>query len=404
MNKVNGNNNVRKFRFKKHTDNSFFGNFLYQQILPKNHFLVVAKEIIDWRRFTDICLRWYQPSGELGGNSYYEPSKLLRMLFLVFLYNISERQIEERVNLDLSFKYFVGLGANELSPDHSTLTYFKKRLIEGGGKSAYDQLLKAILSEANKLGIVFGKIQIIDSVHSQADVNTDKDKGRQKDKDKNGNHKTPKPPRDPDARWGVKHQKKFKDPKTKKIIKQKEFFYGYKAHTSLNAKTNLVTSITTNSGNNPDGKQFSVLVNKDNFTPIPRKNRTYSADKAYDDGDNHEFLKQNKLGNAIRLQITRTQKKNPNKEIWQKLIQTNEHRQGLKERYKIERKFGEAKLSHGLRRCKYLGETKFHLQACLTAIVLNLKVVVASITGSTLKGYPHNNYSNCSNRAIWLPT
>lgn len=33
-------------RFKKDTQNSFFGNFLYAQIVPKDHFLVKAKEVI----------------------------------------------------------------------------------------------------------------------------------------------------------------------------------------------------------------------------------------------------------------------------------------------------------------------------------------------------------------------
>ena len=45
----------------------------------------------------------------------------------------------------------------------------------------------------------------------------------------------------------------------------------------------------------------------------------------------------------------------------------------MRERYKIERKFSEAKWWHGLGRCRYLGLLKYHLQAILTAMVLNLK-------------------------------
>ena len=73
--------------------------------------------------------------------------------------------------------------------------------------------------------------------------------------------------------------------------------------------------------------------------------------------------------------------------MWQELKHTDEWQKGRRERYKIERKFGEGKLSHGLRRCRYLGLTKYHAQLAMTAIVLNLKVVVASMTGSTLRGY-----------------
>ena len=50
-----------------------------------------------------------------------------------------------------------------------------------------------------------------------------------------------------------------------------------------------------------------------------------------------------------------------------------DYRAGLRERYKIEQKFGEAKLWHGLRRCRYLGLARYRLQAYPTALVLNLK-------------------------------
>ena len=85
-------------RFKKHSTDSFFGHFLYEQIIPKDHFLIKAKQIIDWDRFTDKCLRYYKGSAEIG-RARYNPSVLLRILFLSYLYNISERQIEERVDL-----------------------------------------------------------------------------------------------------------------------------------------------------------------------------------------------------------------------------------------------------------------------------------------------------------------
>jgi len=381
----NNNNNIR---FKKHSTGSFFGSFLYDQILPKDHFLVKAKAIINWERFTQRCLRWYKKS-KAGGRPPYEPSVLLRILFLSYLYNISERQIEERVNLDLSFKYFVGLGVDEIPPDHSTLTYFKDRLLLGGGKTAFDELLREILAQAKDQGIEFGSIQIVDATHAKADVNTQKEKQNKKDDDFT--------PRDPDASWGAKHQRKVKDPKTDKIFKQTEYFYGYKAHTSLNAKNRLITSIKTTAGNLDDGSQLETLINKDDFTPLAKK-RTYAGDKGYDYGDNHEILKVKKLGDALKIKNNRINKKCDNKEPWLKLIKTKEYQQGLKERYKVEQIFGQQKQGHGLARCRYLGGKKFHLQSCLTAMVVNLKSIVANITGSTLKGYPFEN------RAIRLQT
>lgn len=374
--------NKQNIRFKKHSTGSFFGSFLYDQILPKNHFLVQARAIIDWSSYTKRCLRWYHQSTK-GGRPPYEPAVLLRMLFLSYLYNISERQIEERVNLDLSFKYFVGLGVDEIPPDHSTLTYFKDRLLTGGGKAAFDELLREILGQAKNQGIEFGSIQIVDATHVRADVNTAKEKEREKERAKDNDDFTP---RDPDASWGAKHQRKVKDPKSGKTFKQTEYFHGYKAHTSVNAQSRLITAIKTTTGRLDDGSQLTTLVEKDNFTPVS-KQRTYAGDRGYDYGDNHEYLKQKKMFDALKLNKYRTGKKDNNKEIWIELIKTKEYQLGLEERYKVEQIFGEEKYNHGLARCRYLGERKFHLQASLVAIVHNLKVVVAQITGTTLKGY-----------------
>jgi IS5 family transposase len=380
----------KNVRFKKQTTNSFFGSFLYEQVIPKNHFLVKAKEAIDWNRFGHKLLKWYRISeSKGGGNAPYNPALLFRMLFLSYLYNISERQIEERVNFDLTFKYFVGLGVDEKAPDHSTLTYFKERLLLGGGKSAFDELLREILKQAQEKGIVFGSIQIVDATHTIADVNTDKDRQRKRGgkKDRDGKPKPPAPPRDPDAAWGVKHVREVKNIETGKIERQKECFHGFKSHTSMNAKSNLITSIVTTPGNNSDNEQFIKVANKDNQVKGMNSKRTYALDKGYDDGDIHEHLKEKKFGNAVKLKKTRTA------QMWQDLKNDQKHKDGLAERYKIERKFGEEKQGHGLKRCRYLGLTKYHAQTVMTALAVNLKVVVAALTGSTLKGYVYSG--NC---------
>jgi IS5 family transposase len=338
-----------------------------------------------------MCLKWYKWSGEDGAPPY-DPAILIRMLFLCYLYNISERQIEERVNLDLSFKYFAGLGADGKAPDHSTLTKFKNRLILGGGKSAYDELLNEILRQALRKGIVFGSIQVTDATHTIANVNTAKDHGRQSETDRHGKPKNPediKPARDSDAKWGNKGDKTINDPKTgeKKIVPQ--WFYGYKSHTNINALSGMITSIETTGGEVPDGNIFVALVEKDDQTKILPEIRTGSADRGYDYGDNHEYLKSRGFGDAIRLNDYRTAASNEFNSIWLELKKSKEYQAGKVERYKIERNFGTEKQGHGLGRCRYLGLVKYHAQSTLTALAINLKVVVAAMTGSTLKGYAY---------------
>ena len=365
-------------RFKSDTTNSIFGSFLYDQVVPQDHFLRVAKDQVDWELFTTRCLRWYRGSGT-DGRPPYNPAVLLRMLLVSYLYGLSERRTEGAVNDTLSMKYFVGLGVDEVAPDHSSLTRFKDRLLAGAGQTAYDSLLRDILREAGRLGISFGSIQLVDAVHSLANVNLDQDRQRKK---------AGQPPRDPDAGHGVKRVKVIRDASgVKRRIPDR--FYGYKAHVSANAETRLVTSLQTTSGAVYDGHHFEPLVTKDRFTPGLPTDRTYSADKAYDTLDNHGTLEERKLHDALILNDYRTQKKDPNKQRWLTLEGTPEYQAGTQQRGRIEAIFGSWKTSHGFRRCRSVGLAAFGVQARLTALAWNLQVVVAHLTGSTRRGYAY---------------
>jgi len=66
--------------------------------------------------------------------------------------------------------------------------------------------------------------------------------------------------------------------------------------------------------------------------------------------------------------------------VWEALPATPQYQAGQKERYKIERKYGEAKAYHGLRRCRYVGWLRGTLPAYLTTLVLNLKRLVRWLT------------------------
>lgn len=370
---------MSKVRFRADTTNSFFGNFLYSQVLPKENFLVRLKNEVPWERFTQGMLSAYKGGGEYGPTPY-APDKILRMLLVPYLFNISEREAENVVNFNILAKYFVGLGVDEIPPDHSTLTVFKERLLKAQGQKAWESLFNKIIIFAKRKGIVFGKLQIIDSTHTAADVNLEKEKERQTGEEKNGIDG--KPPRDPDASLKTKG---FKERQTKegKNIMVKDQIYGFKAHTSLNQKTGLITSLKATTAREDDGKQFKALVEKDERMGIINTQQTdqakqniYTADKAYDDGENHEFLKEKNLVSAIILKKTRLIKKDQNKEIWQKMISSSIYQEAAKKRKQIEKKFGEEKIRHGLDRCRYLGLKKYAIQAYLTAMVVNLKRIM----------------------------
>jgi transposase len=66
------------------------------------------------------------------GRPSIPPEKLLRAMLLQAFYGIrSERQLMERIEFDLLFRWFVGLGVDDAAWDHSSFTKNRDRLLDG---------------------------------------------------------------------------------------------------------------------------------------------------------------------------------------------------------------------------------------------------------------------------------
>ena len=358
---------MSQVRFRADTTNSFFGNFLYETVVPKTHFLYRLRHEIPWGTITAPLIGAYKGGAEYGPTPYH-PEKLLRMLLVAYLFGISERRCEAMVNDTLSAKYFVGLGVDELPPDHSTLTVFKQRIMEQKGVGIWEKLFTKTIRIAKKKGITFGTLQLIDSTHTTANVNQDKDRDRQA---------TGQLPRDRQASYKIKGAKTATT-KSGQRITITDRIYGYKSHTSMNQANKLITNIKVTTARRDDGKQFICLVKKDQrsgvtqaTTDIAKTNTAYGADKGYDQGDNHYYLKVHHLYNAISLKKTRIQP------LWLKMRVDPYYQHLTKLRGQIEAKFGEEKLHHRFSRCRYLGLSNYKIQAYITAMVVNLKRILS---------------------------
>jgi transposase len=79
------------------------------------------------------------------GRPSIPPEKLLRAMLLQAFYSIrSERQLMERLEYDLLFRWFVGLGVDDAAWDHSTFSKNRDRLLEGDIAA---KLLSAVLAQ-----------------------------------------------------------------------------------------------------------------------------------------------------------------------------------------------------------------------------------------------------------------
>jgi transposase len=89
------------------------------------------------REFAPLYARIGRPS--------IAPEKLLRAMLLQAFYSIrSERQLMERLEFDLLFRWFVGLGVDDPAWDHSTFSKNRDRLLEGDIAAKF---LSAVLAQ-----------------------------------------------------------------------------------------------------------------------------------------------------------------------------------------------------------------------------------------------------------------
>ena len=367
--------------FKKTGENLFCHSFIIDGALAHtNQFLKKLDETINFEQYwLDKLLAAYKGKASLGAPPY-KPTLMLKLLFLSYLFNVSEREIERIVNDSISMKVFLGISLDEAAPDHSSITKFKDRILlyeEFNDRNIFEDIFNEIILLAQEKGINLGITQSIDSTHTIANVNTKKDKERQ-DEDK-------KPPRDPSARWGVKRVKIVKTIDGKGV-KIKESYYGFKSHLSVNTKTDLITSLKVSTMNRYDGHFFEPLMKDDLKKGVAIPNETiYTADRAYDDGELHSWLYAFKLKNAILLKGNEEQVKKKKKTFLYEYTSDEEYESASKQRYVVERVNGDLKEYHSLRRSRYLGLSKMNIQTLMSSMAHNLKIIVKQVTGVGLR-------------------
>jgi IS5 family transposase len=313
----------------KSSELSFYGNHIYDRMIPPNHFLRLLDKAVDFSFVNELCRDAYTPD---SGRPAYEPEMMFKILFLQFLYDISDRRVEEEVNFNLVLKWFAGFTIDESPADSSTLTRFRDRLDE----ERFAQIFNQIVELAREKRLISDRLSIVDSTHVKAKVNTFKVKDN------------PDALPDKDARYGYKSRKKP--------------FFGYKAHASMDSDSGLIARLETTPGNANDGKEFPRVVDS--------KAKMTTADKAYDSKKNHRLLRRNRTTSAIITKRNRKSRCLKRHQMKPEIIAAQ------RERPKIDRKFAELRRFHGLREARYWGLAKVAIQFTLTAIACNLKRMV----------------------------
>ena len=101
-----------------------------EQRVPKGHPLRAIRTIVN-EALSDLDEAFAAMYAPLGRPSI-PPEKLLRAMLLQAFYSIrSERLLMERLEYDLLFRWFVGIGVDDAAWDHSVFSKNRDRLLEG---------------------------------------------------------------------------------------------------------------------------------------------------------------------------------------------------------------------------------------------------------------------------------
>ncbi|NLW71956.1 MAG: transposase, partial [Chloroflexi bacterium] len=130
---------------------SIFGDYLYDPIVPESHFLRKLNGLVEWTYYTKKLTKLYKGEG-LTGRPAYDPALLHRSLLISYLYDLSERRTEVYLNENLPAKWFAGLTIEPKAPDHSTLSVYRERLRKRGKLKVIEEMLREIIETAHKRG------------------------------------------------------------------------------------------------------------------------------------------------------------------------------------------------------------------------------------------------------------
>jgi IS5 family transposase len=349
--------------------NAYLSRDVYRGCIDEHHFLAQLATAFDWHALTE-------PLRDLGANDHggrprYPAVLMLKMLFIAFLFDHSDRDTEFAATNNLLVKYFLGLPIDERAPDHTSLCRFREDVLTTKGTAFFDTLFRRIISDAKAAGIEPGIVQALDATHVFAAVDTDQPQD-------------PKTPRDPDAAWGCKgNETRITTEGTR--VQIPKYFHGFKAHLIADTAHGFITGFHITPGNVADIDGGDDLVHTVMTAAERRGCRVLLADKGYGCPVWINLLeKYTGIMTAFSLPETMTTR-GTHRRKWHDYIHDEGRRAFRRDRYVIERVNASLKQHHGLHRARYLGLAKLHLQTAMSAIAHNLKIIMRLTTGARLR-------------------
>lgn len=296
--------------------------------LGRNVRLERIGEVFDWGSVEALLSGIYAAK---SGRPSWPPLMLMKALLLQQWYGLSDPGLEEALGDRLSFRRFVGLSLDEGSPDHSTLSRFRKALRDRG---LDERLFEEIERQLGAKGLLVRTGTLMDATLVEAAVK------------RPGSPAGSKSPTDPDADWTRKANKTW---------------FGYKAHLGVDEGSGLIRRAELTSAKVNDSLMAEALICGDE--------QAVYADKAYEHKARRQRLKAAGIKDRIMHRNHKHQAALPH---WQAI----RNRLISPIRSAVERVFGTLKRGYGYVRVRYRSLEANRLQLRLLCTAFNMRKAV----------------------------
>lgn len=140
-----------------------FHSILFDRI-PENHILKLIDNAVDFNFINEYLEKSYC---KYYGRPAKEPEMMMKLLFLQYLYTLSDVQVIEDTQINLAYMWFVGINPDEKLPDPSLLSKFRRHRLSG---ATLDDMMKEIVKQCVDRGILKGTGISIDCTHTKANT------------------------------------------------------------------------------------------------------------------------------------------------------------------------------------------------------------------------------------------
>ena len=305
-------------------------------VVDKGHSLAKLSKIISLQ---SMVYRIKDLETNLGRKGY-GLEVALGVLILQFYYDLTDRELEERLRYDIAFRWFCGFDLSDKTPDHSFVCR-ARRLI---GTKRIGQIFQYINNKAKESGIMREVFTFVDAsaIKTKETTWAEREKALKDGEEKLNNDNVQNYSADKDARFGCKGKSKF--------------WYGHKKHESVDMGSGLIKKVAVTAANVPDEQGLKHTC--------PEGGMVF-GDKAY-------CLKPAQIAMIMNGchsgAIKKNNMKGKNKDLDRWIS-------GMRAPF-------EGTFSKQDRRSRYRGTAKVQLQAFMEAMVFNLKrLVVLDVPG-----------------------